>query len=116
MLWYTFCVICNNICNSLNFSELCDNDCCDCDDCCICIDCCECYMCCKYYCDSSNQEKCECCCCCCLDLDEINYEQNNLSFCYCYQNKRKFKWCNNYLSSEIQKKIFPYLIEYFFYN
>ena len=113
----TFCVICNNICNSLNFSELCDNDSCDCDDCCICIDCCDCcdcYMCCKYYCDSSNQEKCECCCCCCLDLDEINYEQNNLSFCYCYQNKRKFKWCNNYLSSEIQKKIFPYLIEYFF--
>ena len=73
-------------------------------------------MCCKYYCDSSNQEKCECCCCCCLDLDEINYEQNNLSFCYCYQNKRKFKWCNNYLSSEIQKKIFPYLIEYFFFT
>ena len=49
-----------------------------------------------------------------MDLDEINFEQNHVYFCYCYQDKRKFKWCNNYISSEIQKKIFPYLIEYFF--
>jgi len=48
-----------------------------------------------------------------LDLDEIDYEQNHRYFCYCYQNKRKFKWCNNYISSEIQKKIFPYLIDFF---
>ena len=117
----TFCVICNNICNALNFSDSCDNDCrerCDCSYCCDCCDCCDCFdccfICCNYYCDCSNEQKCECCCCCCLDLDEINYEQNNKYFCYCYQNKRKFKWCNNYISSEIQKKIFPYLIEYFF--
>ena len=54
------------------------------------------------------------CYCCCEKNNNNKYKKNNEFFCYCYQAKRKQNWFNKFITSEIQKKIFPYMLEYFF--
>lgn len=49
----------------------------------------------------------------CCDYDIENFNKNKEFFCYCYQAKRKQNWCNRFLISDIQKNIFPYMLEYF---
>ena len=51
--------------------------------------------------------------CCCEKNDNL-FKKNKEFFCYCYQAKRKQNWFNKFITSEIQKKIFPYMLEYFF--
>ena len=48
------------------------------------------------------------------EYESKNYDKNKEFFCYCYQVKRKQKWFNNFITNDIQVKIFPYMIEYFF--
>ena len=70
-------------------------------------------------CDACDEEKEEnyddytCCCCWCCNLDQIVYNKNNEFFCYCYQEKRKSKWCNEYIIKEITKDVFPLIVIYF---
>ena len=63
----------------------------------------------NFFCDAG----CECCCCCCCDYNPQDYEKNEEFFCYCYQTQRKSFWCNNFLTNKAQKKLVPYMIEYF---
>ena len=60
-----------------------------------------------------EEEDIDCCCCCCCDYNEEEYDKNKEFFCYCYQAKRKSNWFNKFISNDIQKKIIPYMIEYF---
>ena len=46
--------------------------------------------------------------------EKIKYKKNKEFFCYCYQAKRKQNWFNKFITSETQKKIFPYMLEYFY--
>ena len=50
-----------------------------------------------------------------LDFSNMKYvfRKNSECFCYCYQTKRFQYWIHEYLTSDIQKQIFPYMIEYF---
>ena len=52
-----------------------------------------------------------------LDLDysrmQVVFKKNNECFCYCYQTKRLQFWIHEYLTSDVQKEIFPLMIEYF---
>ena len=57
---------------------------------------------------------CKCCCCCCCEYNDVSYEQNEVSFYYCYQGERKYSWFKNYISSQSQKKIIPFLFNYFY--
>ena len=64
-----------------------------------------------------NKEKKEiniCKCSQCCDQEKINYEKKKEYFCYCYQAKRKQNWFNKFLTSDTQKKIFPFMLEYFY--
>ena len=67
--------------------------------------------------EDKNEDICQkdcCCCCCCCDFQEENdYKKNNGFFCYCYQAKRRQNWFNKFITSNIQVKIFPYMLEYF---
>ena len=63
--------------------------------------------------NKEEKDEFNCCYCCCEKNDKI-YKKNNEFFCYCYQAKRKQNWFNKFITSEIQKKIFPYMLEYFF--
>ena len=71
-------------------SLVCECYCCDCDACCHC-----------YYCDDYSK------------YEIKDYQKNNEFFCYCYQAKRTQTWLNRFLTNDVQKKIFPYMIEYF---
>ena len=53
--------------------------------------------------------KCKCFC----DSDEIEYDKISESFCFFFKEKRKYKWFHDYITSDIQKEIFKYLLEYF---
>ena len=66
-------------------------------------------------CDFFGDINCYCnsCNCNCEEYDIKDYEKNKEFFCYCYQAKRKQSWCKKMLISEIQKNIFPYMVEYF---
>ena len=59
-------------------------------------------------------EKGECYCCCCCEYNEEDYDKRKEFFCYCYQGQRKQYWVNKFITNETQKKIVPYMIEYFF--
>ena len=59
------------------------------------------------------EEDCECCCCCCCDYREEDYDKDSQFFCYCYQAQRKSFWCNKFITNDTQKKILPFMIEYF---
>ena len=63
----------------------------------------------NFFCDAG----CECCCCCCCDYDPEHYDKNEEFFCYCYKTQRKSFWCNNFLTNKAQKKLVPYMMEYF---
>ena len=94
-----------------------------------CKSCCKCF---KLFCESTknccdnagcslcnilcceSEDKCECCCCCCCNYDEEDYTKDKESFCYIYQAQRKYYSCNKYFTNDTQKKIAPYMIEYFF--
>ena len=57
---------------------------------------------------------CYCCFCCyCCDYNEEDYEKKKDCFCYCYKAQRTSFWCNQYFTNKTQKKIIPYMIEYF---
>ena len=62
-------------------------------------------------------EKCldkpNCSCCCCCKYKEEDYNKKNEVFCYCYKTKRKSLWCNKFFGNKTQRKIFPYMLEYF---
>jgi hypothetical protein len=62
----------------------------------------------------NTQENNDCECCCCCNYHESDYDRNKVFFCYCYQEKRKQKWFNLLLTNEVQKKLFPYMIKFFF--
>ena len=53
------------------------------------------------------------CCKCCLEYKEDDYKKNTEFFCYCYQAERKHYWFNKFLTNEVQRKLFPYMAEYF---
>ena len=52
-------------------------------------------------------------CCCCCDFKKDDYQKREEFFCYCYQAKRKQSCLNKFMTSNVQKKIFPYMFEYF---
>ena len=60
----------------------------------------------------NNVNICRCCKCC--EKNKIDYKKNKEFFCYCYQAKRKHYWFNKFITSDTQKKIFPYMLEYFY--
>ena len=53
------------------------------------------------------------CSCRCCEYDFEDYNKNKEEFLYCYKTQRKSFWCNKFFSNRIQKKLFPYMIEYF---
>ena len=89
-----------------------------------CSSCCECITlpvkslanCCnKVFCNIFNiQENNNYECCCSCNYHESDYDRNEVYFSYCYQEKRKQKWFNLWLTNEVQKKLFPYMLKYFF--
>ena len=50
---------------------------------------------------------------CCLEYKEEDYLKNQQFFCYCYQAQRKHYWVNKFLTNDVQKKLFPFMGEYF---
>ena len=75
------------------------------------IDCCNvtfCRVLKNIFCCGNDDYKCECECCC----DKIVYTKQTERFCFCYQEKRKYKWLHDYITSEIQKDLAPYVLEY----
>ena len=52
-------------------------------------------------------------CCCCCNFKKNDYNKRQEFFCYCYQAKTKQSWLNKFMTSNVQKKIFPYMFEYF---
>ena len=115
-----FCCICEHCCCcGCCFFDCCD--CCDsshCCDCC-CCECCEYYDCCDCYYECNtwfSQPSCYCSICKNCKYDPIDYEKDEESFCYCYKVERKCQWFNKFMVNQTQKKVFPYMLEYFFYN
>jgi len=50
---------------------------------------------------------------CCCYFDDIQYNKVSENFCFCYKEKRKYKWLHDYIINDIQKDLFPYLLEFF---
>ena len=64
----------------------------------------------------NGKKKCKCICnCCCkyCKYSEKNFGKTNEHYCYFYKVKRNYKWMNEYISSDVQKEIIPYMLEYF---
>ena len=64
----------------------------------------------------NGKKKCKCICnCCCkyCKYSEKNFGKTNEHYCYFYKVKRNYKWINEYISSDVQKEIIPYMLEYF---
>ena len=59
-----------------------------------------------------GKDICKCKCFC--DSNKIEYNKISESFCFFFKEKRKYKWFHDYITSEIQKEIFKYLLEYFY--
>ena len=59
--------------------------------------------------DYENPECCNCCC----QYKKSDYVKNQQFFCYCYQAQRKSYWFNIFLTNDTQRKLFPYMVEYF---
>ena len=69
------------------------------------------------FCWLNEEERNDINCFCCCSKNNIDFnKKNNEFFCYCYQAKRRQNWFNKFITSDIQKRIFPYMLEYFFYN
>ena len=67
------------------------------------------------FCWLDEEERSDINCFCCCSENEIDYNKKNKEFfCYCYQAKRKQNWFNKFITSNIQKKVFPYMLEYFY--
>ena len=63
---------------------------------------------------SDDNPDCYCSCMCkqCkYNLDD--YGKNKEVFRYCYKAERKCLWCNKFMTNDTQKRIFPFMIEYF---
>ena len=60
-----------------------------------------------------GSERCNCKCNCCEICQKINYNKTSEDFCFCFQEKRKFKWLHDYITSDVQKDVAPYVFEYF---
>ena len=85
------CETCQNCCNE-TFCELLSF--------CVCHDCCP-------------KTKCRCCCCKCCEYNRDDYYKDHEVFCYCYKSHRRSLWWKQFIANNIQKQIFPYMIEYF---
>jgi len=63
-------------------------------------------------------EKCRCVCpcyyCSSCQYNENDYDKNHDIFLYIYREKRCCYWFNDYLNNKTQKKIIPFVVEYFF--
>ena len=73
------------------------------------IDCCNvtfCRILNKICCEEKEIFKCSCCRC------NKNYNKVSENFCLCYKEKRKYEWLHDYITSETQEDIFPYILEY----
>ena len=57
-------------------------------------------------CSGYNEADCRC-------GKEDDYDKKREFFCYCYESKRWQNYIYRFLTSEIQSKIFPYMIQYF---
>ena len=67
------------------------------------------------FCWLNEEERNDINCFCCCSKNNIDFnKKNNEFFCYCYQAKRRQNWFNKFITSDIQKRIFPYMLEYFF--
>ena len=102
------CCECCDYCNCCARCECCE--CCKCCECCEYYDCCECYDNCKAW---FKQPICYCSVCKECKYDPKDYGKKEESFLYCYKTERKSLWCNKFVTNETQKKIFPYMLEYF---
>ena len=60
-----------------------------------------------------KEADCNCLKCSFCEYHENDYEKNKEFFCYCYQTKRKQNWFKKFITSDVQKNIFPYMLEYF---
>ena len=59
---------------------------------------------------------CDCephCSCRNCEYDARDYNKKKEVFRYCYKTQRKSFWCNKFITNKTQRKIFPYMIEYF---
>ena len=54
----------------------------------------------------------QCTCSNCI-YDPNDYNKDQEVFRYCYKTQRKSFWCNKFITNKSQKKIFPYMLEYF---
>ena len=61
-------------------------------------------------CGGGDKFNCECCS---SNFNSKEYNKVSENFCYFYKEKRKYKWFHDYITSEIQEEIFPYVLEYF---
>jgi len=115
---------CNEtFCYLLSIIQL--GDCCNCYccyDCCDCCECCECWHdlndrctdCCTDFSEWLDNPNCYCSCLCKeCKYDPDDYGKKEEVFRYCYKAERKCLWCNKFMTNDTQKKIFPYMFEYF---
>ena len=56
-----------------------------------------------------DEQKCKCC----FKYNEKYFNKDNQRFCFFYKEKRGLKWLYDYINSEAQKEISPYMLEYF---
>jgi len=56
-----------------------------------------------------DEQKCKCC----FKYNEKYFNKANQHFCFLYKEKRRLKWLHDYINSEAQKEISPYMLEYF---
>ena len=56
-----------------------------------------------------DEQKCKCC----FKYNERYFNKANQHFCFFYKEKRGLKWFHDYITSEAQKEIIPYMLEYF---
>ena len=97
--WCKKCCYCLSDCCCLNCKSL--------------IDCCDTTICNALniiLCNEKDICRCNCPCCYC---NKTRYSKVNEHFCFCYKEKRKYKWLHDYITSEVQKDIAPYVLEYF---
>ena len=116
----TFCYLLSIIGCGCCFECYCCLDCCCC--CCCCcgedVECCECcsdfVYCCSDIGDWCDNPDCFCSCICKkCKYDPDDYGKKQEVFRYCYKAERKCLWCNKFVTNNTQKKIFPYMLEYF---
>ena len=49
---------------------------------------------------------------CCCKCENIKYNKISENFCFFYKEERKYRWFHDYITSDVQKNIAPYVLEY----